>query len=144
MPKIKTEILGSSVEINYEETEKDRLQKIIENFNNRLLDFKNLEGKVADNKILFLAALKAEDQILDLINYKFKKEKENLAHKTQVMQINNLNQEIIKLKDIINALGVKNNDLKDLNSKAFDELEKIETQINNLINRIKLNKNDND
>ena len=48
MPKIKTEILGSSVEINYEETEKDRLQKIIKNFNDRLLDFKNLEGKVAD------------------------------------------------------------------------------------------------
>ena len=35
-------------------------------------------------------------------------------------------------------------DMKDLNSKAFSELEKIETHINNLINKIKLNKNNND
>ena len=56
MPKLKTEILGSQIEINYEEGEKDKLNKIIESFNKRLLDFRDLEGKVSDNKIFFLAA----------------------------------------------------------------------------------------
>ena len=68
MPTLKTEILGSAVEINYEEAEKDKLIKIIEKFNERLSDLKHLQGKVTDNKILFLAALKAEDQVIDLIN----------------------------------------------------------------------------
>ena len=68
MPTLKTEILGSLIEINYEEEEKDKLIKIIEKFNDRLLDFKNLEGKVSDNKILFLTALKAEDEIFDFTN----------------------------------------------------------------------------
>ena len=54
MPTLKTEILGSFIEINYDNAEKNKLKKIIEKFNNRLLDFKNLEGKVSDNKILFL------------------------------------------------------------------------------------------
>ena len=71
MPTLKTEILGSSVEINYEEAEKDKLIKIVDKFNDRLLDFKDLEGKVGDNKILFLAALKAEDEIFDF-TYKSK------------------------------------------------------------------------
>ena len=65
MPTLKTEILGSPIEINYEESEKDKLIKIIEKFNDRLLDFENLRGKISDKKILILAALKAEDQIID-------------------------------------------------------------------------------
>ena len=65
MPTLKTEILGSPVEINYEESEKDKLIKIVERFNDRLLDFDNLRGKISDKKILILAALKAEDQIID-------------------------------------------------------------------------------
>ena len=32
MPTLKTEILGSPIEINYEESEKDKLIKIIEKF----------------------------------------------------------------------------------------------------------------
>ena len=58
MPTLKTEILGSLIEINYEESEKDRLKKVIEKFNERLLDFENLRGKISDKKILVLAALK--------------------------------------------------------------------------------------
>ena len=65
MPTLKTEILGSIIDINYEESEKEKLIKIIEKFNDRLLDFDNLRGKISDKKILVLAALKAEDQIID-------------------------------------------------------------------------------
>ena len=137
MPTLKTEILGSLIEINYEEEEKNKLIKIIEKFNDRLLDFKNLEGKVSDNKILFLAALKAEDEIFDF-THKSKsslKEVENI-YKKQIEKINDLNQEIIELKDKINELNVQNNELQNLNSKAFDELDLIEKQLNDLTNKI--------
>ena len=137
MPTLKTEILGSLIEINYEEEEKDKLIKIIEKFNDRLLDFKNLEGKVSDNKILFLAALKAEDEIFDFTNKSKSslKEVEDI-YKKQIEKINNLNQEIIELKDKINELNANNNELQNLNSKAFDELDLIEKQLNGLTNKI--------
>jgi len=137
MPTLKTEILGSLIEINYEETEKDKLIKIIEKFNDRLLDFKNLEGKVSDNKILFLAALKAEDEIFDFTNKSKSslKEVENI-YKKQIEKINDLNQEIIELKDKINELNAKNNELQNLNSKASHELDLIEKQLNDLMNKI--------
>ena len=51
MPILKTEILGSKIEINYEESEKDKLEIIIEKFKERLSNFKNLEGKVSNSKI---------------------------------------------------------------------------------------------
>ena len=137
MPTLKTEILGSLIEINYEEEEKDKLIKIIEKFNDRLLDFKNLEGKISDYKILFLAALKAEDEIFDFTNKSKSslKEVEDIYEK-QIEKINNLNQEIIELKDKINELNAKNNELQNLNSKAFDELDLIEKQLNDLTNKI--------
>ena len=98
---------------------------------------KNLEGKVSDNKILFLSALKAEDEIYDFTNKSKSslKEVENI-YKKQVEKINNFNQEIIVLKDKINELNAKNNELQNLNSKAFDELDLIEKQLNDLTNKI--------
>ena len=137
MPTLKTEILGSLIEINYEEAEKDKLIKIIEKFKDRLLDFKNLEGKVSDNKILFFSALKAEDEIYDFTNKSKSslKEVENI-YKKQIEKINNLNQEIIVLKDKINELNTKNSDLQNLNSKASNELDLIQKQLNSLTNKI--------
>ena len=66
MPVLKIEILGSLIEINYEKQEKDKLIKIIEQYKDRLLDFENLQEKISERKILVLAALKAEDEIIDL------------------------------------------------------------------------------
>ena len=136
MPILKTEILGSIIEINYEEKEKNKLLEIIEKFNDRLLDFKSLEGKVSINKIMLLAALKAEDQIVDLLNEVSNKEKENINNKNQSLKINDLNQEIIKLKDNINELNNENLTLENLNSRAFGELDNIEKHLRNLINKI--------
>ena len=145
MPTLKTEILGSLIEINYEEAEKDKLIKIIDKFNDRLLDFKDLEGKVGDNKILFLAALKAEDEIFDF-TYKSKsslKEVEEI-YKKQVKKINDLNQEIIELKDKIIELNTKNKNLQNFNSKAFNELDLLEKQLNDLTNKIISQNSNND
>ena len=136
MPILKTEILGSIFEINYEEKEKIKLHQVIEKFNKRLLDFKNLEGKVSDNKILLLAALKSEDQVIDLINKLSKKQKEEEDNKVYVSDMNNLKQEIIRLKDHISELNIENKELKNLNSKAFNELNKIEEKMKTLIDSI--------
>ena len=141
MPTLKTEILGSLIEINYEDSEKAKLRKIIEKFNDRLLDFENLRGKISDKKILILAALKAEDQIIDKTLTK-EKEEEIINNQKKAININDITQEIIQLKDIKNKLSIENNDFKILISKAFGELDKIEKNIINLTDQIISQSND--
>ena len=141
MPTLKTEILGSSIEINYEESEKDKLIKIIEKFNDRLLDFENLRGKISDKKILILAALKAEDQIIDRSLTK-EKETEIINNKKKEININDITQEIIQLKDKESKLNIENSKLKNLISKAFSELDKMEKNIIDLTDKIISQSND--
>ena len=141
MPTLKTEILGSSIEINYKESEKDKLIKIIEKFNDRLLDFENLRGKISDKKILILAALKAEDQIIDRSLTK-EKETEIINNKKKEININDITQEIIQLKDIESKLNIENSKLKNLISKAFSELDKMEKNIIDLTDKIISQSND--
>ena len=66
MPILEINILGSVIEINYQEDEKEKLLDLIEQFKIRLSEFENIKGRFSDNKIIFLAALKAEDDILEL------------------------------------------------------------------------------
>ena len=141
MPTLKTEILGSPIEINYEESEKDKLIKIIEKFNDRLLDFENLRGKISDKKILILAALKAEDQIIDKSLTK-EKETEIIDNQKKAININDITQEIIQLKDIESKLSDENSKLKNLISKAFSELDKMEKNIIDLTDKIISQSND--
>ena len=141
MPTLKTEILGSLIEINYEKSEKDKLIKIIEKFNDRLLDFENLRGKISDKKILILAALKAEDQIIDKTLTK-EKEEEIINNQKKAININDITQEIIQLKDIENKLNIENSKLKNLISKAFSELDKMEKNIIDLTDKIISQSND--
>ena len=141
MPTLKTEILGSPIEINYEESEKDKLIKIIEKFNDRLLDFENLRGKISDKKILILAALKAEDQIIDRSLTK-EKETEIINNQKKAININDITQEIIQLKDIESKLNDENSKLKNLISKAFSKLDKMEKNIIDLTDKIISQSND--
>ena len=141
MPTLKTEILGSPIEINYEESEKDKLIKIVERFNDRLLDFDNLRGKISDKKILILAALKAEDQIIDR-SLAAEKETEIINNKKKEININDITQEIIQLKDIESKLNIENSKLKNLISKAFNELDKMEKNIIDLTDKIISQSND--
>ena len=141
MPTLKTEILGSPIEINYEESEKDKLIKIIEKFNDRLLDFENLRGKISDKKILILAALKAEDQIIDRSLTK-EKETEIINNQKKAININDITQEIIQLKDTESKLNIENSKLKNLISKAFSELDKMEKNIIDLTDKIISQSND--
>ena len=141
MPTLKTEILGSPIEINYKESEKDKLIKIIAKFNDRLLDFENLKGKISDKKILILAALKAEDQIIDKTLTK-EKEEEIINNQKKNININDITQEIIQLKDIRSKLNIENNELKNLISKAFIELDNMEKNIIDLTDKIITHSND--
>ena len=141
MPTLKTEILGSPIEINYEESEKDKLIKIVERFNDRLLDFDNLRGKISDKKILILAALKAEDQIIEK-NLTKEKEEEIINNKKKEININDITQEIIQLKDIESKLSDENSKLKNLISKAFSELDNMEKNIIDLTDKIISQSND--
>ena len=141
MPIIKTEILGSPIEINYEESEKDKLIKIIEKFNNRLLDFENLRGKISDKKILILAALKAEDQIIDQ-SLTEKKETDIANNQKKAINVNDITQKIIQLKDTERKLNIENSELKNLISKAFSELDKMEKNIIDLTDKIISQPND--
>ena len=144
MPTLKTEILGSPIEISYEESEKEKLIKIIKKFNDRLLDFENLRGKISDKKILILAALKAEDQIIDISNQALTKEKEEeiIHNQKKAININDITQEIIQLKDMKNKLNIENHELKNLISKAFSELDKMEKYIIDLTDKIISQSND--
>ena len=141
MPTLKTEILGSPIEISYEESEKEKLIKIIKKFNDRLLDFENLRGKISDKKILILAALKAEDQIIDRSLTK-EKETEIINNKKKEININDITQEIIQLKDKESKLNIENSKLKNLISKAFSELDKMEKNIIDLTDKIISQSND--
>ena len=65
MPKLKTTIFNSSIDINYEEGDKDKLLQLIENLNNRLKKYNHLNGKVSGSKILILASLATEDDLME-------------------------------------------------------------------------------
>ena len=124
MPIIETELLGSKIEINFKKDQKEKLLKLIENFKNRLEEFNSLEGKVSDKKILFLAALKAEDNFLELKNDSNKSLHENSV------------KEIIKLKDYIEKIEEKNIKLEKTNKEISNEINEIDKKISFLINKI--------
>ena len=144
MPILKTEILGSKIEINYKAGEKEKLIDLIDRFKKRLLEFKDLQGKVTDNKILFLAALKVEDHIFDL-NEKFLiQNKEKIISKNLSFEVDSKIKEIINLKDQILILNKENKRLKDLNEKALEEINRINNKLSTSINRILLEINNNE
>ena len=65
MPTLKTTIFNSAIDINYEEGDKDKLLQLIENLNNRLKKYNYLNGKVSDSKIIILASLAIEDDLME-------------------------------------------------------------------------------
>ena len=107
MPILKTDILGSEIEIIYEEVEKERLTKLINQFKKRLSEIPQ-NGKINDKAIIFLSALKIEDELEEnkklLLNNKIDKNKIN--EKSQI--ISKLNNQIILLKTETNEFHSNN------------------------------------
>ena len=129
MPILKTDILGTSIEINYRDGELDKLEKIIINFKNRLKEFEIHREKVSDSKIIFLAALKVEDKLEDLNNL-FKK---NLVNKNKILEqktiIKQLRENIIILKKNINEIVLNNSSQKDLDLNVIEEITKLDNKL---------------
>ena len=144
MPILETEIFGSKIEINYREGEKEKLIDLIDRFKKRLLEFKDLQGKVTDSKILFLAALKTEDHIFDLNEKFLLQNKEKIASKNLSLDLDNKIKEIINLKDQIFELDKDNKKLKDLNKKILNEIDETNIKLSSLIKKILLKIKDND
>ena len=132
MPKLKTTILNSSIDINYEEGDKDKLLQLIENLNNRLKKYNHLKGKVSDNKIIILASLEVEDELIEKQKLISAQSLISNALKAKELQVEKLSSEIISLKDKIHQLESK---LDESNNKDFlveNEIDEINKQIENL------------
>ena len=135
MPILKTEILGKNIEISYEKNEYDKLNNLIEKFKIRLSQFPN-DGRASSNQILFLAALKTEDE-LETMRKKIdvNANEKNLQNKSLVIE--NLNKEIIFLKKELEQIKSSNiSNIKDNNS-VLDEIKELEKITKLIQDRIK-------
>ena len=144
MPILEINILGSNIEISYQEGEKEKLLYLIKQCKLRLSKFENLKVRFADFKIILLAALKAEDIIYEL-NQTIENQNKVIESSTiQQEQIDNKIREIVKLKDELYLANEKNKDLEDQNNKTINEIEKLNNKLISLIDKIlNTNKNDN-
>ncbi len=132
MPTLKTTIFNSAIDINYEEGDKDKLLQLIENLNNRLKKYNHLNGKVSDSKIIILASLAIEDDLMQ--QKKLISEQNSISNDLNLKEfhVEKLSSEIINLKDKIHKLESK---LGERNKRDFlieDEIEEINEQIENL------------
>ena len=132
MPKLKTTIFNSSIDINYEEGDKDKLLQLIENLNNRLKKYNHLNGKVSNSKIIILASLATEDDLME--KQKLISAQSSISNdlKVKELQVEKLSLEIISLKDKIHQLQSK---LDEINKRDFlveNEIDEINKQIENL------------
>jgi len=132
MPTLKTKIFNSSIDINYEEEDKDKLLQLIENLNSRLKKYNHLNSKFSDSKIIILASLAIEDDLME--QKKLNLEQSSIPNDLNVKEhhIENLSSEIINLKDKIHQLESK---IDERNKRDFlieNEVDEINKQIENL------------
>ena len=141
MPNLKTIILGTQIEINFNKNEQDRLHKLIENFKIRLKEFEQNRGKVSDSKIFLLAALKLEDELEELqaLMKKITLDKNQYVKQNKINE--DLTKEIIILKDKLNENNLKDSQNKNSNQDILDEIEKIESTLEKIELKI-LSKNE--
>ena len=132
MPKLSAKVFNQSIDINYENKDKNKLLQHIDNFNIRLKKYENLNGKVSDIKIIILAALEIIDDLSD-------KEKTILENNSILKsslnkdsEVNRLSSEIVSLKDKINLLESQISKNVDGNDEIEKELEEISKILENL------------
>ena len=141
MPILKTDILGTLIEINYEEVEKVKLVKLINKFKQRLSEFVP-NGKINNNAILFLAALKLEDELEENKKILLKNNLDKNIIDDQAKEIIKLNNQIIYLKNEAEEIKSKNVGENYNNLLILEEVQNLEKltkfiqeKIKNEINR---------
>ena len=135
MPILKTEILGTDIEISYEKNEYDKLNNLIEKLKIRLSQFPN-DGRASSNQILFLVALKTEDELETMkkkINVNVNEK--NLQNKN--FAIEGLNKEIILLKKELEQIKSSNISNIQENNSVLDEIKALEKITKLIQDRIK-------
>ena len=136
MPTLKTEILGSIIEINYQEAEKEKLERLISKLRGRISEFNHNIGQISDSKIIFLAALKAEDHLEEIENLLENKDKEKKVSNDQKNIINNLTKEIISLKDQISKLESHKSSYEEIDFKTLKNINTIENHLDTILHKI--------
>ena len=136
MPTLKTEILGSIIEINYQEAEKEKLERLISKLSRRISEFNHNIGQISDSKIIFLAALKAEDHLEEIENLLEKRDKEKKINDDQKNIINNLTKEIISLKDQISKLESHKSSYEEIDFKTLKNINTIEDHLDKILHKI--------
>jgi cell division protein ZapA (FtsZ GTPase activity inhibitor) len=136
MPTLKTEILGSIIEINYQEAEKEKLERLISKLRRRISEFNHNIGQISDSKIIFLAALKAEDHLEEIENLLEKKDKEKKISNDQKNIINNLTKEIISLKDQIRKVESHKSSYEEIDFKTLKNINTIEDHLDKILHKI--------
>ena len=136
MPIIKTNILGSDIDINYDQQDREKLISLITTFKKRLDEFP-ANGRISNNKIIFLAALKAENQIIE-----FKKlSEENIENNRKLIIqkniIEDLNNKIFLLEDKIKEWNLKNLSEEKNNDLINNEIDVVKNRIDLIQNKIK-------
>ena len=134
MPTLKTKIFNSAIDINYQEGDKNKLLQLIENLNIRLKKYHHLNGKVSDSKIIILAALAAEDDLME--EKKIITEQRSISNNLNAkeLQIEKLSSEIISLKDKIHHLESILDERKNRDFSIAKEIDEINNLIENLNN----------
>ena len=135
MPILKTEILGTDIEINYEKNEYDKLNNLIEKFKIRLSQFPN-DGRASSNQILFLAALKTEDE-LETMKKKINVDANEKDLQTKNIVIENLNKEIILLKKELDKIQSSNISFIQDNTSVLDKIKELGKKTKLIQDRIK-------
>ena len=136
MPTLKVEILGSIIEINYQEAEKEKLERLISKLRGRISEFNHNIGQISDSKIILLAALKAEDHLEEIENLLEKKDKEKNNNDGQKNIINDLTKEIISLKDQISKLESHKSSYEEIDFKTLKNINTIEDHLDKVLHKI--------
>ena len=129
MPTHKTKIFNTLIDINYEKSDKEKLIDLINNLNNRIKKFSHLNGKVSDIKIIILAAIAIEDELLEKNNISLTNKSLEAELSKNDLKIESLNSEIINLKDKLNFLESELENKSRNDSSKEEVIEEVANQI---------------
>ena len=130
MPVYKALILNKEINVNYEESQKAKLEEAINTINFKLQDYDNQNGKISDNKLLCFLAIKLQAELIALED---SKEKDLVLEK----KIKISKDENLSLNDKLFKLTEQNKLLKKENDLINQELSEIKNQIEIITNIVK-------
>ena len=130
MPVYKASILNREINLNYEYDQKEKLEKAVDVLNKKLKSFDNKDGKISDNKLLSLIAIKLQAEIFDITS-------KNQVDINEEKNIADLKKNNIYNKDKLHSVSEENKLLKEENEFINKEIDQLHNQINIIIKVLK-------